>query len=165
VKFDWVEWFCWFVNSVPQCKLDGHWLRRFRINQSVIYIALFKVGIAQYRLRKVLSAWRVNAISIWRYSLYGRGIKYSISDVTWIPHNVECNRHSSMYPPVCHVTLIWIIIGRQEAKGNIVLSTTVTHARDQFVSFNTTISLILIDQLFGLCCVDLSRVKTKKTHW
>jgi hypothetical protein len=25
-----------FVNSVPQCKLDGHWLRHFRINQSVI---------------------------------------------------------------------------------------------------------------------------------
>jgi hypothetical protein len=25
-----------FVNSVPRYKLDGHWLRRFQINQSVI---------------------------------------------------------------------------------------------------------------------------------
>jgi hypothetical protein len=25
-----------FVNSVPRCMLDGHWLRRFRIHQSVI---------------------------------------------------------------------------------------------------------------------------------
>jgi hypothetical protein len=40
----------------------------------------FKVGIAQYRLGKVVSAWRMNAISIWRYSLYGRGIK--IASVT-----------------------------------------------------------------------------------
>jgi hypothetical protein len=31
---------------------------------------------------------RMNAISIWRYSLYGR-CKNSISDVTWIPHNIE----------------------------------------------------------------------------
>jgi hypothetical protein len=34
----------------------------------------FKAGIAQYRLWKVVSAWRMNAISKWRYLLYGRGI-------------------------------------------------------------------------------------------
>jgi hypothetical protein len=34
----------------------------------------FKAGIAQYRLGKVISAWRMNAISKWRYLLYGRGI-------------------------------------------------------------------------------------------
>jgi hypothetical protein len=34
----------------------------------------FKAGIAQYRLGKVVSAWRMNAISKWRYSSYGRGI-------------------------------------------------------------------------------------------
>jgi hypothetical protein len=27
----------------------------------------FKAGIAQYRLGKVVSAWRMNAISKWRY--------------------------------------------------------------------------------------------------
>jgi hypothetical protein len=34
----------------------------------------FKACIAQYRLGKVVSAWRMNAISKWRYLLYGRGI-------------------------------------------------------------------------------------------
>jgi hypothetical protein len=61
-----------FVYSVPGYKLDGHWPRRFQIIQSVI--ASFKAGIAQYRLGKVVSAWRMNAISKWRYLLYGRGI-------------------------------------------------------------------------------------------
>jgi hypothetical protein len=50
----------------------------------------FKAGIAQYRLGKVVSAWRMNAISKWRYLLYaGRGIKIA-SVTSRIPHNVEC---------------------------------------------------------------------------
>jgi hypothetical protein len=57
-----------FVYSVPY-KLDGHWPSRFQINQSVI---AFKAGIAQFRLGKVVSAWRMNAISKWRYSLTGQ---------------------------------------------------------------------------------------------
>jgi hypothetical protein len=43
-------------------------------NQPISDSFTFKVGIAQYRLGKVVSAWPVNAISIWRYSSYGRGI-------------------------------------------------------------------------------------------
>jgi hypothetical protein len=31
----------------------------------------FMAGIAQYRLGKVGAAWRMNAISKWRYSSYG----------------------------------------------------------------------------------------------
>jgi hypothetical protein len=49
-------------------------------NQPISDSVTLKVGIAQYRLGKVVSAWRINAISKWRYSLYGRGI--NISDVT-----------------------------------------------------------------------------------
>jgi hypothetical protein len=30
----------------------------------------FMAGIAQYRLRKVVSAWRMNATTKWRYSSY-----------------------------------------------------------------------------------------------
>jgi hypothetical protein len=40
-------------------------------NQPINDSATFKAGIAQYRLGKVVSAWRMNAISKWRYSLYG----------------------------------------------------------------------------------------------
>jgi hypothetical protein len=44
-------------------------------NQPINDSVTFKAGIAQYRLGKVVSAWRMNAISKWRYSLYGtRGI-------------------------------------------------------------------------------------------
>jgi hypothetical protein len=35
---------------------------------------LEKFNRVLYRLGKVVSAWRMNAISKWRYSLYGRGI-------------------------------------------------------------------------------------------
>jgi hypothetical protein len=44
-------------------------------NQPIRDSVTFKVGIAQYRLGKVVSAWRMIVILIWRYSLYGRGIK------------------------------------------------------------------------------------------
>jgi hypothetical protein len=73
-------WF--FVNSVPWYKLDGHWLRRFQINQSVIALhsRLYIYYCAIYFGRKVVSAWCMNAISKWRYSLYGRGI--NIASVT-----------------------------------------------------------------------------------
>jgi hypothetical protein len=43
-------------------------------NQPIGDSVTFKAGIAQYRLGKVVSAWRMNAISKWRYLLYGRGI-------------------------------------------------------------------------------------------
>jgi hypothetical protein len=43
-------------------------------NQPISDSVTFKAGIAQYRLGKVVSAWRMNAISKWRYSSYGRGI-------------------------------------------------------------------------------------------
>jgi hypothetical protein len=49
-------------------------------NQPISDGVAFKAGIAQYRLWKVVSAWRMNAISKWRYSLYGRGI--NIASVT-----------------------------------------------------------------------------------
>jgi hypothetical protein len=49
-------------------------------NQPISDSVTFKAGIAQYRLGKVVSAWRLNAISKWRYSLYGRGI--NIASVT-----------------------------------------------------------------------------------
>jgi hypothetical protein len=50
-------------------------------NQPISDSVTFKAGIAQYRLGiKVVSAWRMNAISKWRYSLYGRGI--NIASVT-----------------------------------------------------------------------------------
>jgi hypothetical protein len=52
---------------------------RFRINQSVI--ALHSL---------LVSGWRMNAISKWHYSSYGRGINIlSVCDVTKIPHKVE----------------------------------------------------------------------------
>jgi hypothetical protein len=68
-----------FVNSAPGYKLDGHLLMHFQINQSVIALHL-RLVLAQHRLGKVVSAWRMNAISKWRYSLYGRGI--NIASVT-----------------------------------------------------------------------------------
>jgi hypothetical protein len=34
----------------------------------------FKADIAQYRFGKVVYAWRMNAISKWRYSSYSGGI-------------------------------------------------------------------------------------------
>jgi hypothetical protein len=37
-------------------------------NQPISDIVTFKAGIAQYRLGKVVSAWRMDAISKWRYS-------------------------------------------------------------------------------------------------
>jgi hypothetical protein len=43
-------------------------------NQPISDSITFKAGIAQYRLGKVVSAWRMNAISKWRYSSYGKGI-------------------------------------------------------------------------------------------
>jgi hypothetical protein len=43
-------------------------------NQRISNSVTSKAGIAQYGLGKVVSAWRMNAISKWRYSLYGRGI-------------------------------------------------------------------------------------------
>jgi hypothetical protein len=46
----------------------------------------FMAGIAQYRFGKVVSAWRMNAISIWRYSSYGRGIA-SVTSHEYL----ECN--------------------------------------------------------------------------
>jgi hypothetical protein len=59
--------------------LDGHWPRRFQINQSVI--ALHSRLVLRNIVRgKVVSSWRMNAISKWRYSLYGRGI--NIASVT-----------------------------------------------------------------------------------
>jgi hypothetical protein len=49
-------------------------------NQPISDSVTFKAGIAQYRLGNAVSAWRMNAISKWRYSLYGTGI--SIASVT-----------------------------------------------------------------------------------
>jgi hypothetical protein len=49
-------------------------------NQPISDGVTFKAGIAQYRLGKVVSAWRMNAISKWRRLLYGRGI--NIASVT-----------------------------------------------------------------------------------
>jgi hypothetical protein len=43
-------------------------------NHPISDTVTFKAGIAQYRLGKVVSAWRMNAISKWRYLLYGRGM-------------------------------------------------------------------------------------------
>jgi hypothetical protein len=56
-------------------------------NQPISDSFTFKVGIAQYRSGKVVSAWRMNAISIWRYSLYGRGIKIaSVTSHEYLPN-------------------------------------------------------------------------------
>jgi hypothetical protein len=41
-----------------------------------------------HRLGKVVSAWRIYAISKWRYLLYGRGIKIA-SVTSRIPHKIE----------------------------------------------------------------------------
>jgi hypothetical protein len=41
------------------------------LNQPISDSVTFKAGIAQYRLGKVVSTWRMNAISKWRYSSYG----------------------------------------------------------------------------------------------
>jgi hypothetical protein len=49
-------------------------------NQTISDSVTFKADIAQYRLGKVVSALRMNAISKWRYSLYDRGI--NIASVT-----------------------------------------------------------------------------------
>jgi hypothetical protein len=62
-----------FVYSVPGYKLDGHWPRRFQINQSVIALQS-RLVLRNIVWGKVVSACRMNAISKWRYSLYGRGI-------------------------------------------------------------------------------------------
>jgi hypothetical protein len=43
-------------------------------NQPISDSFTFMAGIAQYRLGKVVSAWRMNAISKLRYLSYGRGI-------------------------------------------------------------------------------------------
>jgi hypothetical protein len=44
----------------------------------------FKAGIAQYRLGKVVSAWCMNAISKWRYSSYGRGMRCAADRVAFL---------------------------------------------------------------------------------
>jgi hypothetical protein len=43
-------------------------------NRPISDSVTFKAGIAQCRLGKVVSVWRMNAISKWLYSSYGRGI-------------------------------------------------------------------------------------------
>jgi hypothetical protein len=48
-------------------------------NQPISDSITFKAGIVQYRLGKVVSAWRMNAISKRRYSLYGRSINIKIA--------------------------------------------------------------------------------------
>jgi hypothetical protein len=40
------------------------------LNQPIGDSFIFMAGIAQYSLGKVASAWRMNAISKWRYSSY-----------------------------------------------------------------------------------------------
>jgi hypothetical protein len=61
-----------FVYSVPGYKLEP--LAEALSNHPISDSATFKAGIAQYRLGKIVSAWRMNAISKLRYLLYGRGI-------------------------------------------------------------------------------------------
>jgi hypothetical protein len=62
-----------FVYSVPGSQ--ARWpLAEALSNQPICDSVTFKAGIAHYRLGKLVSAWRMHAISKWRYSLYGRGI-------------------------------------------------------------------------------------------
>jgi hypothetical protein len=72
-KFNRVSWNCDFVNSVPGYKLDGHWLMRIQINQSVIALH--------------------STISKWRYSLYG-----SIASVTSHEHLTTQNGLIELWP-------------------------------------------------------------------
>jgi hypothetical protein len=51
-------------------------------NQPISDSVTFKAGIEQYHLGKVVSAWRMNAISKWRYSLYGSTRGIDIASVT-----------------------------------------------------------------------------------
>jgi hypothetical protein len=54
------------VNSVPRCKLDGNWLRRFQLNQPISDSFTFMAGIAQYRLEKVTSRIEITGF-LWRH--------------------------------------------------------------------------------------------------
>jgi hypothetical protein len=71
----------YMMHIVRKFWIQARWpLAEALSNQPISDSVTFKDGIVQYRLGKVVSAWRMNAISKWRYSLYGRGI--NIASVT-----------------------------------------------------------------------------------